>query len=184
MDFKLTYSLTETDYLNFQLFTASQSKNVRNSRKRNIMLICAIFIAMAIFDFVFTDRLLTPIIFLVLALCFYFFYPLRQKVVYINHYKKYIKENYQYNFDKENQVIFHNNDVTLLDAKSEYKIQYDLLEEINELPFAYYLKLKSSQSVIIPKGKSESELELKDLLVRISTKFNIKINEFPYWKWK
>ena len=184
MNLKLNYNLDAEDYLNYQLFTASQSKNIRNKRKRNRVIPAIVFFVLGIiipgFDFTETFTL----IYISISVLWIFVYPIWDKRLYINHYKKHISENYQNNFDKNVEVILSTEEVFMKDGSSESKINLVELQEINEVPNAFYLKLKSSQSIILPKNKIGNLNEVKDILNIIKDKYSVKYNEFPDWKWK
>jgi len=180
---KLNYSLDAEDYLNYQLFNASQSKNISNKRKRNRFIPAIVFFVLGIVPrFNLTEPF--TLIYISISVLWIFIYPIWDKRLYINHYKKFINENYQNNFDKNVEVVLSEDKIFMKDGNSESKIDLIELQEINEVSVAFYLKLKSSQSLILPKNKISSLEEIKDLLNFIKEKYSISYNNFPEWKWK
>ena len=183
MNNNFTYSLNEDDYLNYQLFAASQSKNIRRKRIRNRFLPAIFFVVLGLFPrFDFTTNFTQ--IYILTGVLWVFFYPVWEKRLYYNHYKKHIRENYKNNFDKNVALIITENEILIKDNNTESKINLQELEEINELPKAIYLKLKSSHSLILPKNKIDINVESKNFLKELSDRYSVNYNEFPDWKWK
>lgn len=183
MNLTFNYNLHLEDYLNYQLFTASKSENIKNKRKRNRFIPAVIFIVLGIVPrFDFTE--LFTCIYVLIGVLWVFVYPICDRRLYFNHYKKYIEENYKNNLNKDIEVILSEDEVWVKDGGSEAKINLEELQEINELPVAFYLKMKSSHSVILPKNKIGNLTELRDLLNFIKDKYSVNYNEFPEWKWK
>lgn len=184
MNVKLNCNLDAEDYLNYQLFNASQSKNINIKRKRNRFIPAIVFFVLGIIvpRFDFTEPF--TLIYISISVLWIFVYPIWDKRLYINHYKKFINENYQNNFDKNVEVILSTEEVYMKDGSSESKINLVELQEINEVPNAFYLKLKSSQSIILPKSKIGNLNEVKEFLNIIKDNYSVNYNEFPDWKWK
>ncbi|WP_326983005.1 YcxB family protein [Chryseobacterium sp. MYb264] len=180
---KFNYNLNLDDYLNYQLFNASQTKSIIKKRKRNRFIPAIFFVVLGIvprFDFTETFTL----IYIFIGILWIFVYPIWDKRWYFNYYKKYIKENYVYNFDKDTEVIITMDEILMKNENSESRISLAELKEINEIPLAFYLKLKSSQSIILPKNKMSDLKEFREILDTIKNKYSINYNEFPQWKWQ
>ncbi|KPH13105.1 YcxB family protein [Chryseobacterium sp. ERMR1:04] len=183
MNEKFTYSLNEDDYLNYQLFAASKSKNIRKKRLRNRFLPAIFFVVLGLvprFDFteIFTQ------IYILIGILWIFLYPIWDKKLYYNHYKKYIKENYKNNFDKTLELAITENEIYAKDNSTESKTNLQELEEINEVPQAIYFKFKSSHSLILPKNKINVSIDSKQFFKELSKKYSINYNEFSDWEWK
>src|SRR5690606_11880641 len=96
----LKYSIGADDFLNFQLFTASESPVVKRRRLKSKLAFAILYIAFGLF-FVVDSRWIYASTFFVLAIAWFLFYPLREKRMYERNYKKFILENYRNRFDKE-----------------------------------------------------------------------------------
>lgn len=176
--------LNAEDYLNYHLFNASQSAQVNSSRKRTVMMVAGIFILMAVISLIMDAPLWLPVFYGILVFLSFLLYPKYQSWIYRRQYSKFIQENYKNNIGKEIHLTFTAHCIEMKDDDSNSQIQYAFLQAINELPEAFYLKLKSSQSVIIPKNQVADLPETKSFLQDLATQYAIPYQEFPQWQWK
>lgn len=180
---KLQYSLNAADYLNYQLYTASKSKNTGNRRRRNRFILPVLLIALGLFPrFDFTE--VYTLVYILIAIAWLFLYPLWEREMYKDHYKKHINENYRNEVNRLSTLEFTESTIISKDENSESQISYIEFEHIAEVPSALYLKLISSQSVKIPKNKVGNVGELKIFLQNLSENIGIGYREESDWKWK
>lgn len=178
------YSLDQQDYLDYQLFYASQSPLVIRKRKRMRLLVPITYIILAlILWFTKTDYILLTS-FLLIALLWFFLYPLWSRRLYTRHYSKFNKEALKGRENNEAEVRIDENEIYSRTNTVETKISWAEIEEINEVPKAFYLKMKSSTSIVIPKNKIRDEKTVREFLQQVSKSKNIKYNYFPNWEWK
>ncbi|WP_185146634.1 YcxB family protein [Chryseobacterium sp.] len=179
----LQFSLDETDYLNYQLFTASKSRNIIKKRQRNRFLLPVFFIVLGLFPrFDLTERFAQ--IYILIALLWLLLYPLWEKKMYINHFKKHITEHHKNNFGRTSTLEFEERAIIAKDENSESKISFNEFEQIDEVPSAIYIKLKSGQSIILPKKSANNIDEIKVFLRNLSNDIKIKYIDDNEWKWK
>ena len=93
----IEYQLNEQDFLDFQLFTASQSDRINKKKKNGWILLTIGSIVVSIYFYINQDIALT-IYFGLVALACGLFYPRYFRWRYKRHYKTYIKENYSKRF--------------------------------------------------------------------------------------
>ena len=101
----LTYSLTESDFLQAQLFMASKAEHIKNQRIRSWILISLCFFVIG-FIFVRGDNYALGYCFIGVGLLNSFFYPLYEAGYYRRHYQKHIKETFKNRIDKSATVTF------------------------------------------------------------------------------
>ncbi len=177
------YNIDETDFLTFQLYTASKSKNIKKRRLKNKIIVPIFYLAIGLFFF-YLNNLLIAILFTLFAFAWYLLYPKWEKHFYVRHYKKFIQENYKERLGRLVAIEFNNESIIAKDNGSESKIILTELEAFNEIPQAIYVKIKTGQSFIIPKSKifkiDEIRLEIKTL----ASKLEIPYNDENDWEWK
>ena len=177
----LNYSLNEEDYLKYQLYTASKSKNIIKQKRRSfiIVLIAFIFFGVNIYN---NDKsglwFFIPICCIILIL-----YPFLLKWRYKSHYKKFIKENYKERIGLISNYNFEAETLNIKNSLGESKINYESFEQINETNDYYYLKLKTEESFIIPKNQILSIEKFKKILDILKEKYGVKENIELGWKY-
>ncbi len=179
---ELNYSLDENDFLEYQLYTASTSKNIRNQRRKNLLLMIVIFLAF--FISIYNSTTSFPIIPLLIYIALIIAYKFYETYRYKNHYIKFINENYKERFGLISNLNFAENQIIEQSKLGESKINYESLTEINETKNYYFLKLLNSQSLIIPKKEIQNIQQFNSILNEIKSKYNLKKNIDLDWKWK
>lgn len=179
---QLEYSLDENDYLQYQLYAASKSKNIKAQRNRTFIMLIVTVVILSYMIFSTADMMFDPLIlFFALLLILYKWY---EKKRYSNHYRKNIAENYKERFGLISTLTFAENQIIEESKLGESKINYESLSEINEIKDFYFLKLITGQSLIIPKkvipNKSDFILKLEELKDRFKLENNVDLE----WKWK
>ena len=179
---QLEYSLDENDYLQYQLYAASKSKNIKAQRNRTFIILIVTFLILSYMIFSTADMMFDPlIIFFVLLLILYKLY---EKKRYSNHYRKNIAENYKERFGLISTLTFTENQIIEENKLGESKINYESLTEINEIEDYYFLKLLTGQSLIIPKKVIADKRDFDFTLEEIKNRFHLKNNVDLAWKWK
>lgn len=179
---QLQYSLDENDYLQYQLYAASKSKNIKAQRTRTFIILIITFLILSYMIFSTADMMFDPlIIFFALLLILYKVY---EKKRYSNHYRKNIAENYKERFGLISKLTFEENQVIEESKLGESKINYESLSQINEIQDYYFLKLITGQSLIIPKKIIPNQRDFTFKLEEIKDRFNLENNVELDWKWK
>jgi|SRR5690606_10660173 len=179
---QLKYSLDEKDFLEYQLYSASKSKNIIKQRRTTFIII---FVALSLFfynDYAASQSF--PYFNFIIYILLLVIYKIYERKRYINHYKKFIDENNKkalgvictLNFT-EKYIIEENN-------LGESKINYDSITEINEIQNYFFIKLLTGQSLVFPKNKINDMNEFRFKLSEIKDKYNLKENIELNWKWK
>ncbi|RZK10038.1 MAG: hypothetical protein EOO46_11955 [Flavobacterium sp.] len=149
---ELNYSLTFDDFMQNQLYNASKSKRIQNQKRKNLFLIylSLIVLVVTLYDSNENSKNLVAFsIILIVAI----FYPVYLKNRYYNHYKKYLEENVKNKVGIIASLKFTEEGIETSDETGESKINYSNLEEINEIENYFFLKLKTSESIILPKSR-------------------------------
>lgn len=177
---KLEYSLNQEDFLQYQLFTASKSKNIIKQKKRTFLWII-LFLIVSGFNIYnsFKNWLMyfIPLCFIIFLLFYYLV-----KYQYKSHYLKFIKENYKERIGLVSSLDFKNEELMITNSIAESRINYNSFSEIIEIKDYYYLKLKTEESFIIPKNMIYNKQEFEQILLLLKETYSVKETIDLNWK--
>ncbi|AQY20968.1 YcxB family protein [Riemerella anatipestifer] len=178
----LQLSLDEKDYLQYQLYNASKSKSVNYQRMKTLIMMIVVFTLMFLYVYYKTNEFNFVILIIYIALIItYKFY---EKYRYENHYKKFISENYKNRFGLVSDINFNENQIEEKSSLGSANVNYDSICEINEIKDYYFLKLITSQSLILPKKSISDITEFEKIIENWKSKYKIKHNKELNWKWR
>jgi len=178
-------TLDENDYLTFQLYTASKTPRVRNTRIRSWIVTTVVFLSLTYFSFENNNGFL-GYYFLIASVLSLVLYRRYSGWRYKRHYRRYIQDTYKNRFGEECAIEFTADAIVTKDKTGEVKINTTEIEEINEIKDFYFVKAKSGVSLIISKLKTDTadleriESELKALVDKRGLKHNVELD----WKWR
>ena len=160
LNMTLEFELNEHDFLDFQLFTASQSKRINRKKVNGWIFVTLFFIGLSVFLYFDYDGFFA-IYFGVTAIVCGLFYPKYFVWRYKKHYKTYIKENYSYRFGEKAYIEINNQTIFAKDKIGEGTINISEIEKIDETEKHFFVKMKSGVSLIIPKYKIQTSDEVR-----------------------
>ncbi|MEM9545205.1 MAG: YcxB family protein [Bacteroidota bacterium] len=176
----ITYHLTISDFLAFQLYMSSKSE-LQNKRRRNARFFPPIFFLL--YGVYLTRRdanFMGILIFIVTTILWIVLFPLYARWRYKRHFKKHIEENYKNRLNVPVEIEFHNDFITTRDFSSESKINGAELKEIIETSTHFFLNMTTDVSFIIPKHSIDNKEEFKKCVTEYGTKYIDERN----WRWK
>lgn len=179
----LTYSLTENDFLQSQLFTASKTKHIKNQRTQSWIAFSLSFFVIGYFFFN-TEKDFLFYYFIGVGILSAFLFPLYQKSYYRRHYQKHIAEIFKNRIGQTATITFTSSSIECFDKTGETKMNLTEIEEIFETGEYFFLKMKSGASLIIPKSKVENTDDLKTELRTLSDNLKVNYTTELNWKWK
>jgi hypothetical protein len=174
--------LDKEDFLRYQLFTVSQSKRLKNQRKRTWILLTLSFLLLGLALRLSIDKSLSYWFFGLSAFTL-IFYPFYQKVQYKKHYEKHIKENYKNKIGIESELSFEDGYLINKSDSQEGKLKLTEIQEINEIADNLFIKIKTGESIVIPSRFGEYN-KLKDELIDLISHLGVEWNKHLDWKWK
>lgn len=177
---KIEYTLGKSDFLTYQLYAASTSKNIKKNR-RNARLIPPVFFILVGIYLLYRDN--SPIgilMFVVLSILWFFFYPMYQKYKYERHYKKHIDENYANRINLSTTIEFEKEYITSKNKIGESKIKTSEIKKMIELKSHYLFELLDKQALIIPKISIEDIERFKTEMHCLNISSENKTN----WEWR
>lgn len=177
---KITYNISEQDFLDYQLFAASQSETVRRKKKNGWLWLTVACVVLALYFFLKDDMPMTYY-FGSVAIVNAAFYPVYFRWRYKRHYQAHVRNNYAARFGQTETLEITGDDLHYKDKTGEGKIYLKEVTRVDETNKHLFLKLSTGFSLIIPK----SELTMTDCET-LKTKLKesgTAIVQFPNWKW-
>jgi hypothetical protein len=178
-----SYQLHENDFLQHQLFVASQSASLKKRRKSSLVVLIFCLVILSLLFYLMEDNLVA-IVCLVLAAVTFFFFPSFQGKQLYKAYKKSVNENYNKRFGKQLQVAFTEDAILYHDSNSEAKILLTTISKITELQDLFIIEMSTGGGLIIPKQQLENTVGVRQLLQGVSQKLSVPFVQELNWKWK
>ena len=175
----INYQLTNSDFLEYQLYTSSKSELHKKRRFRSRIIIPIIYLVLGLFANQ-SGKFGIGIAFVIFGILWFVFYPLYSKWRYKNHFKKHVEENYKNRINKPVEIDFDENSVNAKDFTSESKINGTELKELIETKNHFFIKLTTDLSLIVPKHSVENQTEFKKRVTELGAEYVDELN----WKWK
>ena len=175
---KLEYTINESDFLDYQLYTASKSERI-NRKRRNGQILLTVGFAILALIFYMNTKVVLAIYFGIFSLATAIFYPRYFKRRYKKHYQGYIKEYYSKRFGQAVLTEIQDDLIYSRDHVGEGNIKMEEIEEVNETAKHFFLKVSTGQSLIIPKGTTVNPDEVRARFQALG----LKINDEQAWKW-
>lgn len=178
----ISYILREEDYLQFNLYVASNSKVVKRRRILSRYVVPAAYLIFALISF-YVNAIIMGIIFLVFSILWVLLYPAYEVKKYVKAYKKYIQSNLSRSLNNQVELKVKDDFINLYDHTGEHKISIASLYELVELQSIFLLSFDVSKAIIIPKDQIDVSL-VRQNLMDLSRTHKIPLIEKMDWKWR
>lgn len=179
---RIRYSLDAGDYLMFQLFIASRSKQFKRRRAFARWLIPVLYIIVGIVIFGF-DHIVAMIVFFAVAVLWAIFYPFYFRYRYVRFYRGFIEEHYSDNFNKSFFIETRDDGIYLETEVANSYVKYSAVKNIYNLSSHYLIQLNPGMVVILPIDKIKQD-QLEVLIEEISDRSKKIVLDCKKWKWK
>lgn len=176
----INYKLTNLDFLEYQLYASSKSESHNKKRIYNRIIFSILYLLYGIYLTTKEKNYIGVIVFGVLAILWYVFYPKYSKWRYKKHFEKHVEENYKNRINKLVEIDINENSLNVKDFSSESKINGTELKELIETKNHFFMKLTTDLSLIIPKHAIENITEFKKLVMDLGAEY---VDEL-LWEWK
>jgi hypothetical protein len=173
-DTPISFKAHENDFLQFHLFDDATNTGVK--KRRSISYI-GVIITAAFLGFITYQKInhisvsTMEIILVVFCICLL---PTFNKWSRKNQYRKFVRKTYKGNFGKLYTLNFNRDFIGLSDSAAESKIKLSEVDEVVETNKYFFVKLKTSASIIIPKEELENVDELRKELISVAGKAHVK----------
>jgi hypothetical protein len=179
----IEYFIDENDFLTYHMYAASKSERIQKKRYRNKILVPVVYVLLGLFSY-YRSKNIEAIVFIMVAILWFFLYPLWEKRRYVKHYKDYFNENTKEGGDSRASMELDNDFIITKEQGIESKVATTEIVEIIEINTSLFIKLTTGQSFILPKNKIKNidvlVLKLKELATYLKVKYTID----DKWAWK
>lgn len=175
---RLSYTLDENDFLEFNLYTASKSDSFNKKMRRGMIFLLVMILIMSIYLIAYKhyEWLFYPAALIVVVLFFYKkYYKWRLKKSYL----KYIQSNHKDQLKKEEILELKPKSVYVKNQLGEGSIGYKDVVRLTEIEHHMMLLLQSGTSIVVPKKEISDLAAFKSFF----TDKNIQVIEELDWKW-
>ncbi|MBN1185278.1 MAG: YcxB family protein [Bacteroidales bacterium] len=180
---KIEFTIEKIDFLTLQLYEASRSKRIKQTRTRLQVLTSLIYVLIGFLVLLHNDAILA-LVFFGIAVIWYLLIPkfIRKRMV--RSYSKFIDTHLANRYGQQASFTFRDEYIESESfiGKSKFKIKE--MTEVDEIKDYYFLRFSTGVAIIIPKRKIENLTELKDKLNQIVENLNIPYFNHMNWVWK
>lgn len=176
---EFNFTSTQKIQVDALLHIASKSPHIIKHRKTSILLLVTILLIFSITLSI--VNLPLGIIFFIISIFASLLFPKYLAYYYKKNYEKLVNSSYKKNNLK---IHFDDESITLKSEQIESKIQLNNLESIIEIKEYFYIVLKSSTYLILPKNQANDIDTLRIYLKNICLKEDVSFNTELDWKWK
>ncbi|CAM3962157.1 YcxB family protein [Mucilaginibacter galii] len=179
---KARVTFTAEDLLNNYLFVASKSDLATRRRLKVKLLLVAGCLIGAAGSFIAHDSY-TMWGFIIAGILFLLFYQFLQKVIYKQNYKKHAEDRFKALKDVVFDYDITNESISTKSSIGDVVIKTSQIESITETGSYFFIKLKSQDTITLPKHGFDYNL-LSAQLNNIAAANSIAVTEELNWRWK
>jgi hypothetical protein len=177
---KIEYTLKEEDFLEYQLYTTSQSKSIQKKRLIAKFAVPCMYLLIGVIFYFYDNNQNAILICIFLAALWLLFYPLYSKYRYKRFYLNHIKKNYKDKLDHVDALKLGNNTYFYVKEQGkEGKVRTTDADKLIELKDHFFLQMKKGGAVIIPKIYVLNTEAFKQKMVDLNIDY---LNETD-WRW-
>lgn len=153
---EIRFKLSKQDYLTHQLFLISESKSINYKRKAIQWFFSLVYIGVGIL-FITKDTgvVWQGLVFLLLGLVWFVFYPILSKKRYRANCIKFIENSFKDILGQTIALKINKEGIKSSNGESETKVSLEEADQLIELKELFLLTLKSGLTLIIPKSAVE-----------------------------
>lgn len=179
---KLSFRLDTQDYLDYQLYTVSTSEKVMRKRLIGRLLFPIIYLLVGIIFIL--DKNYSFVAFnLILAVLWYFFYPISERKRYENTFRRSIQHNLTADAEV-GRIEWGDNEIYASEKNQEAHVAEKEVIAIVVLKNIILIQLENNHNFILPKVKIEQLKDVIGFLQAKSIKLSIPFIDQSNWQWK
>lgn len=180
----LKYRLEESDYLTFQLYTASKSESVKKKRRKSTFVGVVMFVLASVLFFI-TNNDFLGYFFSAVTILSALIFPLYLGYLYKKNFRKYVRETWKTRKNEDATVTFLDAEKTIqtYDVETDTKINFTALTAIVELK-ELIIFTTNTIALVLPKRCIPDVKNSTSYFKSIANSCQINYNEEMDWKWK
>jgi Ca2+/Na+ antiporter len=175
----MTLILTKDDFLQFQLFTASQSPSIAKRRNRNRIMVSLLYVVIALTTFL-RGQLNFAVVILVFSGLWFVLYPLYSAWYYKRHYSKHIDEHYKEKIGSSSQLSISCHGLEAEGNAISGSIAFNGMGKLFEIPGYFFLQVETGDYLIFPKSNEETA----EFVQELEKAAGLTREVLEHWKWK
>ena len=177
---KIEYTLTEEDFLEYQLYTTSKSESIAKKRLIAKFAVPLMYILIGLAFYFYNNNQNAILICIFLSALWLLVYPFYSKYRYKQFYLKNIKRNYIDRLDHVDALkLGNNNYFYIIEQGKEGKIKTADVDKLIELKNHFFLQIKKGGAIIIPKNYVLNTETFKKIIIDLNIDY---VNDTD-WKW-
>jgi len=176
----INYQLTNSDFLEYQLYASSKSELHKKRRFRARIIGATIYLLVGLYLVNENGDVGIGILFAVLAILWFALFPMYSRWRYKRHFQNFVEENYKNRINKPVSIDFEGDFLNTKDGISESKIKGTELKELIETKGHFFIKLATDLSLIVPKQSIDNQMGFKKRVTDFGAKYVDELN----WEWK
>ena len=175
------YSLSESDLLEYQLYVASKSDQIKKNRFRSRVVIPILYVIFSTI-IISQGKIELGIGFLIAAVLWFLIYPLREKRRYIRHYKAFIQENLKNRIGETIELEITPEQYKTKETSAVSVINTSETEIMVELKTTILIRLKGGKAFIIPKSEVNNLDILTKTLTELASVLKVSFERNQNWE--
>lgn len=180
---KLSFPLAVQDYLDYQLYTVNRSEKAMRKRLIGRLLFPIIYFLVGIIFII--DKNFTFVAFnLILAVLWYFFYPISERKRYENTFRRSIERDLKPHLNQVGSIEWTSNEIIARENDQKAIVNEKDVAAIVELHAVILIQLNNKHNFILPKRKIDNLAAVVSYLQAKSTKLSIPYVDHSNWHWK
>jgi hypothetical protein len=178
----ISFKAHENDFLQYHLFDDATNAGVKKGRSISYLwvIITAAFLGFISYQKI--NHISVSTIEIILIVFFICLLPAFNKWSRKNQYRKFVRKTYKDNFGKLYTLSFNRDFIGLGDSSAESKIKLSEVDEVVETMKYFFVKLKTSASIIVPKEELKNVDELRKELISVAGKAHVKFLFDSNWR--
>ncbi|MEM1326725.1 MAG: hypothetical protein AAGI23_12255 [Bacteroidota bacterium] len=180
---QLDYQLIVDDHVEYQLYLASISERIQKKRLRNRIIVSIVYLILAVTLFLVASYM-TGVLFLIIAVLWYVFYPMRDRKRYRKHYEAFFREDASNGKSSTIHAELTTSSIHLEEENSESTIKTTAIQFIDEIGLYYFIRFAKNKAIILPKSQIHHKAAFKNWVDMVTEQHNIERNTDLNWTWK
>lgn len=179
---KYAYSVSEKDFLNFQLYQLSKSEAFSGKLRKQRLVVALINVGLAIYFYADKHYPLS-IAFLIVGALWYFVYPIRTKRIYKKRFEDEIRANLRDYFDVPAVFEIMDDSLQTSDKRGVSLKKFIDIKEISFIEDATFILFQKNQAFILSKELTENYDEMLRELKAKADQYSVIMNDDTDWEW-
>ena len=179
---EIDYSLTEDDFITFQMYSSGESAQQRKKRRRRRFLVPILYSLIAVYFFSSQEPVIAGF-FLAFSAVWLFLFPVYSRWQHRRYFRAYIKENYRSKIDGKTILRLEDEGLHSSGCDSEGTLKYSGVDELIELESLYLIRLKQAMTLLLPRERIEAT-QLDEFMKEVSTRTGLEIKDHKARCWK